>query len=195
MCLQLRVHAPLSRTICRVVAVCLLLLAPFAQADPASDTADLIAILRTIHDHCDIGGWKGPGSPVVISDKPFVSGINEITKRPFERYHIKLVPRAPAGTLWPRVTVCPGVSVADHAWLERALKGEGDQKDHAYPFALGFSAWNYEEISLPAFAPDGDRAVVYRGRMGPLGADGTYFEVTRTPHGWRISRQERIWVS
>jgi hypothetical protein len=170
-------------------------IAPLARADPAADNADLIGILRTIHaDRCGFDNWRGPGNPVVISDRPWPTDINEITRRPFEQFGIAMMPRAPAGTLWPRVTLCAGVGVVDHVRLELVVKDEA-AVNPGHALNLGFGARSFEMISLPAFSADGKRAVVFRAHVCPLCGNGSYLEVIRTPYGWRVGRRLRIWAS
>lgn len=104
---------PLRSLTAPLIAAGFLLLTPLARADPLPDTADLIGILRAIHaDRCGFDNWTGHGHPVVISDRPWPWDINEITGRPFVQFGIALMPRAPAGTLWPRVTLCPGLAIS-----------------------------------------------------------------------------------
>ena len=183
----------------RFLTVAMLLIGLTASGrtpDQDADTADLIAILRAIHvDRCGLFNWRGPSGPVVISDRPSPTPFNEIKNRPFERFGIALQPRAPAGTLWPHVTLCPGIGVVDHKRLESLVAYEDAAYDHVGAFTLAFGEASYEEISLPAFSADGNRAVVYRAHMCPLCGEGIYFEVLRTPYGWRVSRREQVWVS
>lgn len=85
---------------------------------------------------------------------------------PHEQFGLNLGSRRASETRWPQGWLCHAVKVVE-------------QTTHA-----GYLM----EISLPVYAPDGQRAALYWSHMcGPLCGSGQYVELRKVDGEWRIS--------
>src|SRR5690349_20019590 len=101
---------------------------PGHAGQPGPTIDDDIAILRALHaDRCADGS-----SPLIITDRPIGLSTEAGMRRPRKEFGIEMASRAPIGTFWPLVELCPQVRVVSHLRLERFLEGPGQlPRDYA----------------------------------------------------------------
>jgi hypothetical protein len=178
------------------IALALVAFAPLTHAAQPDDPVHLTSILRALHaDRC-ANSIANANRRIVISDRPFVLGLNEKTRKPIVMFGIAMLPRAPATTLWPEVELCPGWRVVKHEILEPALiDRQGRPRGRGVLESAFDGAYSYETITLPAYSADAKRAVVYFEHHCPLCGEGVYYELTLTDAGWKVSGEELRWIS
>ena len=103
--------------------------------------------------------------------------------------------RAPRGTFWPLVELCPEVRVVNHLRLERFLPGPGQlpKDDPGFEREYGVSA--YEQVSLPAYSADGLRAVVIAEYLCPLCGHGGSCLFAKIAGRWKLIDSQISWMS
>jgi hypothetical protein len=131
----------------------------------------------------------------VVSDIP-VSAWGDAPTWPATSLWTKLASRVPSGVRWPHLNVCPGDRVVDGKKIDLAFSRQTAIPPRWEPFYAAFHAKGLLRLSIPAFTPDGARAVVYLEAVcGSLCGSGFYIELTRRKADWKISRRETAWIS
>lgn len=182
----------MHRSFAVLVTRCLITFAPLANADqPVLTIDDDIAILRALHaDRC-----TGDSSPLIITDRPLELTIDANTRRPRKEFGIELAPRAPRGTFWPLVELCPNVRLANHLRLERYLEGPGQLPKDFRGFEREFGGNSYEQVSFPAYSVDGLHAVVITEYVCPLCGHGGTFLFQKVAGRWKLVDSRTDWMS
>jgi hypothetical protein len=182
----------MHRTFAVLVTLSLLTLVPPARAEqPGPTIDDDIAILRALHaDRCGDGN-----SPLIITDRPIGLATDVGMRRPRKEFGIEMISRAPHGTFWPLVELCPQVRVVNHLRLERFLDGPGQlPKDYA-GFEREYGVNSYEQVSLPAYSADGLRAVVITEYVCPMCGQGETLLFVKFAGHWKLVDSRTDWMS
>ena len=95
------------------------------------------------------------------------------------------------------MSLCPAVRIVAEEEIEASLERETHIPPNWEGFRTRFpGAERLIRVSLPAFAPDQNTAVVYlESTCGGLCGTGFYIELTKAGTGWKISRRAAAWIS
>lgn len=174
-------------------ALAFITLAAPSSANPFRPTIDDdLAILRALHaERCADGS-----SSRIITDRPIPLSADQGMRRPKSEFGIELISRAPPGSFWPMVELCPTVKVVNHLRLERYLQAPGELPKDDAGIEREFGVTSYEKVSFPAYSPDGLRAVVIAEYMCAMcGQGGTYLFIRTRGGSWKLSDSRIDWMS
>lgn len=184
----------MSRTIAVLIASALIAFIAPAPANPSAPTIDDdLAILRALQaDRCN-----DPNASVrIITDRPIPLSPDMGMRRPKIEFGIELISRAPPGSFWPMVELCPTVKVVNHLRLERYLQAPGELPKDDAGIEREFGVTSYEKVSFPAYSRDGMSAVVIAEYMCAMcGQGGTYLFIRTRGGGWKLSDSRIDWMS
>jgi hypothetical protein len=182
----------MHRTFAALVTLTLITFVRLAHADqPGPTIDDDIAILRALHaDRCADGN-----SLLIISDRPIGLSTELGMRRPRKEFGIEMASRAPPGTYWPLVELCPQVRLVNHLRLERFLEGPGRLPTDYEGFEREYGVNAYEQVSLPAYSADGLRAVVVTEYVCPLCGHGSTFLFVKIAGRWKLTDSRSDWMS
>jgi hypothetical protein len=175
-----------------LAALCLIAFIPSARADPPGPTIDDdIAILRALHaDRCVAGN-----PPLIITDRPIALTAETGMRRPPKEFGIEMASRAPPGTFWPLVELCPRVRLVNHLRLERFLEGPGQLPKDYEGLEREYGVNSYGQVSMPAYSADGLRAVVIAEYVCPLCGHGGTFLFVKVAGRWKLTDSRTDWMS
>ena len=164
---------------------------PGHAGQPGPTIDDDIAILRAFHaDRC-----ADTDSPLVITDRPIGLSTETGMRRPRKEFGIEMSSRAPPGSFWPLVELCPSVRLVSHLRLERFLEAPGQLPKDYEGFEREYGVNAYEQVSMPAYSPDGLRAVVVVEYVCPLCGHGGTYLFLKTAGRWKLVDSRTDWMS